>query len=194
MMNIKFSKKGFSLIELMVAMFILVLVMGAMASIAFSIFQSYQKSKAIKTVTESIGFALSSIAKDVRMGNIDKNSTHSNGVRSDYLLVSRNISASKVCYRVASDSVSLDENISASATSCPSAWTDYKKLVDLSGTGMTFDMSTSGFYSLPTNTLLRGWAEINLNVKMTSGQEMTADQINVQTIVSARDYGWEVVP
>ena len=39
-----------------------------------------------------------------------------------------------------------------------------------------------------------GWVEINLNIKSDAGKEMEADQINVQTTVSSRDYGWEETP
>jgi hypothetical protein len=54
-------------------------------------------------------------------------------------------------------------------------------------------VTSSGFYSLPTSATNRGWVEINLNIEPAAGKEMEADQINVQTIVSSRDYGWEEI-
>ncbi len=103
--------KGFSLIELMLAMVILVIVMGAMTAVSVAVFSSYQKSKAIKVISEDIGFALNSIAKDVRMGKIETTdlscvgSVVSNSPKS-CLMVSRN-RGGRVCYRISSDSKAL---------------------------------------------------------------------------------------
>jgi prepilin-type N-terminal cleavage/methylation domain-containing protein len=196
MINLKLktenSRKGFTLIELMVAMFIFVMIMGAMVAVSFAGFRSYGKSKAIKTVTEDVGFAINSITKDVRMGKIENyyklgvgSTVPLDGGLKSYLVVSRN-RGGKVCYHLETTFLGIQENIGA-GNSCSSAATDYKKIVDLAGTGMTF-ASTSGFYSLATDTTIRGWVEINLNIK---DPTMETDSISVQTIVSSRDYGWE---
>lgn len=188
------GESGFSLIELLVSMFILVMLVGAMTVVSVSIFQSYRKSKAIKTVSENISFALNSIAKDVRMGKIE--SAYATGSRSDYLFITRNRDRVKVCYRVEDAYLGKQENVSGA--NCSSDENDYEKIVDLSGTGMSFDIATSGFYSLPTDaeTIVtpgqnRGWTEINLNIE---NPTMETDSIRVQTIVSSRDYGWEEAP
>ncbi|MDD5489961.1 MAG: hypothetical protein PHP25_04765, partial [Candidatus Moranbacteria bacterium] len=115
------------------------------------------------------------------------------------LMITRN-GGGKVCYKVASDYLGIQESVSGNA--CSSNAADYKKIVDLSGGINVFTLTTSGFYSCPSainaaaacdgvSEKRRGWVEINLNIGLTSGKEMESDQINVQTIVSSRDYGWE---
>jgi prepilin-type N-terminal cleavage/methylation domain-containing protein len=175
----KKNKRGFSLIELLVAMFIFIIVMGAMVAVSLAGFRSYIKSKAIKTVTEDVGFALNSIAKDVRMGKIESADTGDSP--SSSLVVTLNRNQKMVCYKKSATSLDLcDSNSNCSiASNC-------KSIVDLSGANMTFD-ATSGFRSQKTSPTVRGWVEINLNIESPT---MNTDSIRVQTIVSSRDYGW----
>lgn len=181
----KNSCKGFTLIELVVAIFIFSIILVGVLTISVSVLNSYQKAKAIKTVKENAEFALSSIAKDVRMGKIESADTGAG--KSDTFEITRNRNQTKVCYRKTANTLDICD--SGCASNC-------KSLVDLSGTGMSFD-STSGFRNQQTepipNPTVRGWVEINLNIVADTGKEMEADQINVQTTVSSRDYGWEKV-
>lgn len=205
------TKKGFTLIELLVAIFIFSLITIAIVSVFVSTVTSYGKAKAIKTVKENAEFAMASIAKDVRMGKIvNPSAGYSNGSLEQYLMISRN-RGGKVCYyldRAASSSyVGVIAGVTDDATACPDpSSSTYDKIVDLSGTSMEFS-SDAGFYSCPStfgtatscptgasSENRRGWVEINLNIDIVSGKEMEADKINVQTIVSSRDYGWEEVP
>jgi prepilin-type N-terminal cleavage/methylation domain-containing protein len=191
--------EGFSLIELMVAMFIFVMVMGAMVAVSTSGFKSYIKSRSIKTVSEDVGFAINSITKDVRMGKIEKSSTYADGSRKNKLMLTRNSTQQKVCYVVSGDNLKL--SVFEGTTNCSDG--TEKVLVDLTGSNMVFDSATVGFRSCPsastatdpgyyacpsTTELRRGWAQINLNIELPS---METDSIRVQTIVSSRDYGWE---
>lgn len=196
-LKIKNSRKGFSLIELLVAMFIFAMVMGGMVAVSVAGFRSYGKSKAIKTVTEDVGFAINSITKDVRMGKIENNTTGC-GASSPQkcLMVTRNATQEKVCYIIDTTTNQYlavsKTTLGALITSCPAYdATIYNNIVDLSASSMTFD-ATSGFYSMPTDTTsatkIRGWAEINLNIE---NPTMDTDSIHMQTTVSSRDYGWE---
>jgi len=208
--KIKNSRKGFTLIELMVAIFIFSLITVAIVSVFVSTVTSYGKAKAIKTVKENAEFAMASIAKDVRMGKIvNPSAGYSVGSLKQYLMISRN-RGGKVCYyldRTAGSSyVGVIAGVTNDAIACPNPLSStYDKIMDLSGTGMNFG-STAGFYSCPTDMSTaespclgpvaekgRGWVEINLNIVSVAGKEMEADQINVQTIVSSRDYGWEEI-
>lgn len=189
------KKRGFSLIELIVAMFILVMVIAAMVSISITVFKSYQKAKAIKTIVEDVGYTLNSIAKDVRMGKIEIGTSYADGSAKDYLLVSRN-RGGRVCYRINTTTVATADL--ASGNDC-SGLTYTNNLVNLSGTGMTFDSGKAKFRSCTTdqdgtgpacNSVTgkrRGWAEVNLDIE---NPTMATDAIKVQTIVSSRDYGW----
>jgi prepilin-type N-terminal cleavage/methylation domain-containing protein len=174
--------KGFTLIELIVAIFIFSLILIAIVSVFVSTTTAYSKGRAIKTIKENTEFALSSIAKDVRMGKIESGA-------SDRVVITRNRGLTKVCYLI-----TFPYKLNACDGSCGGC----SPLIDLSGTGMSFGESPA-FRSQPTqydasgNPVSRGWVEINLNVKSDPGQEMSADQINVQTTVSSRDYGWQEV-
>jgi len=197
---------GFTLIELLVAIFIFSMITVAIVSVFVSSTAAHQKSRAIKTLKEDVEYAMSSIAKEIRMGKIESTS-HSNGGRNSYIMLTRN-RGGKVCYyihTVADESyLGIAEGIAADASACPNpSSTPYKRIVDLSGRKMNFS-ANSGFYSCPsaikaeascpsatTPEKRRGWAEINLNIEMGAGSEMESDQINVQTVVSSRDYGWE---
>jgi len=205
---------GFTLIELMVSMFILALVLSGMVAVSVAGFQSYQKARAIKIVMENTSFALNSIAKDVRMGKITPTSSAgvTNGIRQNYLLLTRNSTGVAVCYVISGNGLVLGVREGVTNPSCNDGV--LKVLIDLTGTGMVFD-ATSGFRSCPSapsttdmgyytcpssmsaSELRRGWAEINLNVVPTDGVSnlgMSSDAINVQTTVSSRDYGVETAP
>lgn len=205
------TRKGFTLIELIVAIFIFSLITVAIVSVFVSTVTSYGKAKAIKTVKENAEFAMASIAKDVRMGKIvNPSAGYSNGSLGQYLMILRN-RGGKVCYylnRATNSSyVGVIAGVADDATACPDpSSSTYDKIVDLSGTSMEFS-SDAGFYSCPTDMSAtessclatgaekgRGWVEINLNIDIVSGKEMEADKIKIQTTVSSRDYGWEEVP
>lgn len=206
------SKKGFTLIELIVAIGIFSLIMISIVSVFVSIAKAYDKAKIMKNLKENMDFALSSIAKDVRMGRIEGTFTVGGGgtpitnngtTRQEYFAVTRNREQQVACYYINSEYLGVAIGSSGSAdpvvfADCPAS--GYEKIVDLRGTEMNFDVGTSGtagFYSLatspPDDPTSRGWVELNFNTIMASGQEMNADSINIQTIVSSRDYGWEKV-
>lgn len=181
--KIRKNKKGFTLIELIVAMFILVVVMGAMVGVIVSIFQSYQKSRAIKTVSEDVGVALNSIVKDIRMGNVASNSSTfpiSDPTNSE-LIITRNGSKTTVKYQITAKKLIL---YTCTDSTCASFST--QDMVDLSSTTMNFDTTTSGFRNQKTVPPIRGWVEIHMNIENPS---MTSDSIHAQTTISSRDYG-----
>jgi prepilin-type N-terminal cleavage/methylation domain-containing protein len=186
------KRKGFTLIELLVAMFIFAMVLVAMMAVFNAALGAYQKGRAVKKVMEDAQFALNSVAKDVRMGKIESADFTASPPNSE-LIVTRNRNQTKVCYRITTITLDLCENAGSNCNSCSAG---YKSLVDLSGTGMSFASTSSGFRNQktfpvpPATPTSRGWVEINLNIAMTAGEEMNADSINVQTIVSSRDYGW----
>jgi|GEM_PF-980150 prepilin-type N-terminal cleavage/methylation domain-containing protein len=188
------TNPGFTLIELLVSIFIFSLITVAIVSVFVSTTKAHQKARAIKFVKENAEFAISSIAKDVRMGKIE--GAHADGNKDNYFMVVRNRNQQKVCYRITVNELEINESVPATSSACPAAATNYKELVNLSGSGMSFD-SDSGFYSMPTDTTdpgqNRGWVEINLNIVPEDEEGMETDSINVQTTVSSRDYGWEEI-
>jgi prepilin-type N-terminal cleavage/methylation domain-containing protein len=190
-MNIKIlailNRKGMTLMELIISIFIFSVVLIGILTLSVSTMNSYHKARAIKTIKENAEFAISSIAKDVRMGNIVTES----GLGAEpaqELEVNRN-QGGKVCYKVESEKI-----LGYCESDCASCLSS-TEMVNLDGTYSRFS-DTTGFYSKPTDAAVagskeRGWAEINLNIVPETGHEMEGDQINVQTTVSSRDYGWE---
>jgi len=88
------DSRGFSLIELMVSIFILSIVLIAMVAVFAAVTRSYYKSKAIKSVTEDIQHAIGLIAKDVRMGSVKSDSPSG----SKFLKIRRSRNMGWVCY------------------------------------------------------------------------------------------------
>ncbi|OGI27611.1 MAG: hypothetical protein A2359_04785 [Candidatus Moranbacteria bacterium RIFOXYB1_FULL_43_19] len=214
------TRKGFTLVELLVAILIFSIIVIAIVAVFVSTVTSSGKAKAIKTVKENAEFAMSSIAKDVRMGKIGSYAIGGGtefwpdgSVNEKYFAVIRNINMEVACYFVGSDYLGVatgTRDASSGILDCPSAdITKYDRIIDLSGTNMKFDDFSSGFYACPTaisdidvglhpcffeiGKKRRGWVEINLNIVPTGGIGMDSDTINIQTTVSSRDYGWEDV-
>jgi prepilin-type N-terminal cleavage/methylation domain-containing protein len=192
-----FVREGFTLVELIISILIFSIILVAIAAVFVSTLHSYQKAKAVKSLKESSEYALSLIAKDVRMGKIEKSSSYSNGSKKNTFMVTRNRNQVKVCYVFSADNTKL--SVLENTTNCSDG--TEQVLVDLSGTGMTFKLG-AGFYSCPSAEsvtdlgyyacpssaeLRRGWVEINLDI---GDPSMETDEIKVQTIVSSRDYGW----
>ena len=199
------SRTGFTLIELMVAIFIFSIITVGIVSVFVSTAGSYQKARAIKEVKENIEYAVNSIAKEVRMGSIPAASAYSDGTLQKKFEIQRNRGGT-VCYSLESEYIlSLCED---TCQNCDASG-GYAEIINLDGKGMRFfdpaATNTSGFYSCPSavnaaascagvSEKRRGWVEINFNITPESGKEMEADQISVQTVVSSRDYGWEEAP
>jgi prepilin-type N-terminal cleavage/methylation domain-containing protein len=177
--------KGFTLIELIVSMFIFMMVMGAMVAVSSAGFRSYGKSKAIKTVTENVAFAINLITKDVRMGKIE--SVNNLDPPNSELIITRNGSLEIVQYKITASKLSVCDCGIDKTCAIPTGCND---IVDLTPTGASF-AGTSGFRNQKTDTAsatkIRGWVEINLNIENLT---METDSIRVQTVVSSRDYGW----
>lgn len=183
--KIKNSHKGLTLIELMISIFIFSIVLIGILTLSVSTMNTYAKARAVKNIKENAEHVLSLIAKDVRMGNIASEKVSYPPAKE--LRLKRN-RGGDVCYKISNDNLKLSI-CNGDCSSCP---TD---LINLDGSFSHFSGYT-GFYSKSTDTKVskvRGWAEINLDIVPDAGKEMDADQINVQTTVSARDYGWEEI-
>lgn len=61
-------KKGFTLIELMVAISIFIIVMTISMSSIIGVFEANRKSKSLKTVLNNLNLAVESMAKEMRFG------------------------------------------------------------------------------------------------------------------------------
>lgn len=195
--KIKLNQRGLTLIELMISIFIFSVVLIGILTLSVSTMNSYNKARTIKITKESAEYAISLIAKDVRMGSISFDSAYSDGTPQKAFLVKRN-GGGEVCYLISAD----NKKLSACDSTCSSCSLD---IMDLEGTFSEFSSGTS-FRSCPTDSSEteassctigdvtkkeRGWVEMNLNIVPETTYEAEGDQINIQTTVSVRDYGWE---
>ncbi len=62
------TKKGFTLVELLVAVAVFSVVMVVATSALLNVINANKKAQAIKTAIDNVNFALESISKDMRMG------------------------------------------------------------------------------------------------------------------------------
>jgi prepilin-type N-terminal cleavage/methylation domain-containing protein len=144
------TNPGFTLIELLVSIFIFSLITVAIVSVFVSTTKAHQKARAIKFVKENAEFAISSIAKDVRMGKIEgkfrvgSKIYTNNGTQGQYFVITRNRTGETICYSLTekylgeAKATGLDYSFTPPIPNCPSAPADYKKLIDLTDTGMKF--------------------------------------------------------
>src|SRR3989344_7344850 len=69
--NSKISNKGFTLIELIVSMFIFSIIMTIVTSVFIQSLQMQRKAQNFQRVEENIRFVLESMAKEIRVSEID---------------------------------------------------------------------------------------------------------------------------
>jgi len=68
MLKINKTKKGFTLVEMLVAIAVFMIVMTAAVGSLISIIDANRKAQSIKNVVNNINFAIESISKDMRVG------------------------------------------------------------------------------------------------------------------------------
>ena len=176
------QKKGFTLIEVIVAVFIFALVASAASGIFVKMIQSYRYAKIVQRDLESAQYAMNLMAKTLRTSSI-VNSTP-NLVRvydySQQKCIEYEFNGSNLLYSSAGDGgATIDETTCAtdSLTASPN-------LIEGSISSGTFDAIASS--DLPGSEAM-GKVTISMTVK--SGNRDT----NIQSSVSLRDYS-EVVP
>lgn len=179
------NKNGFTLIELMVAMFVFALVMVTVSMVFVNFFNAYKKIRVAQSNAESVQYALNLMAKTLRTSSIispsSANSTspvivtydYSQGVCVKYEIVSNELRAKKV---------SALEN-------------QKNNCVNLVGVTSSADKFVGGyigggsFYSTPSSPSTAGMVTVSLDVCSASGCSGNLNnRVRLQTTVSLRDY------
>lgn len=178
----KFQKnnRGFTLIELVVAISLFSVVMLGATAIAQEIFRSQQKSLAAKEVQESIRYALEAMSKEIRMASLDEgvcdlvddDQVYSVSANEDKLYF-KNQDDECVAYYLEQDidgisRLTIDRN-AASAYVTPS---------DMEISNLEFEINTVGSQSSVT---------MKMDVE-TLGRTEDVQKIKIQTTISSRSY------
>lgn len=185
------TKKGFSLIEVVVSMSIFVLVMISFSLIFSGILRAYYKGRNINENVENAQFAMSLIGKTARTSTL-KSATPSVLVIYDY---SQGTTNTGLCIRYSfigtapNRSLNRTQAIGANEASCDTS--------SFAGVGvpMTSGDVAGSFSAVPSvgnattgESTTVGKVTIRLTITTGSGSNMT-EPTNLQTTVSLRDYG-----
>lgn len=170
--------KGFTLIEVMVALFTFLLIMSAASQIFTKAFAGYKDTKAVQRDTENAQYALSVMAKELRTSSIVNPSgslVSSQSVRFyDY--------SQGVCfqYRINASELQVARASASGAGSCASASLG-------TYTAVTTGTVSGRFIVTPSTTSPKSVGKITLSLDISEGSSHTA---HIQTTASLRDYGY----
>lgn len=103
MLNIKNTKKGFSLVEMLVAIAIFMSIMVIAVSSLLSIIDANRKAQTIKSTIDSVTFAIEDISRNMRSGT-------------DYMCMLQDGSFSKVCSLSGSSAIQYTDNTNTIVT------------------------------------------------------------------------------
>lgn len=184
------TKKGFSLIEVVVSMFIFVLVMISFSLIFSGILRAYYKGRNINENVENAQFAMSLIGKTVRTSTL-KSPTGDN-VDAGTIVVydySQGTTNPGLCIRYNFTGTALTRsqaNVDEASCGVGTTFSANVNMTSGSVTGRFFVTSSEGGAS--DESLEVGKVTTRLTITTGSGSNMT-EPTNLQTTVSLRDYG-----
>jgi prepilin-type N-terminal cleavage/methylation domain-containing protein len=166
-MTRQITKKGFTLVEMMVAIAVFSIVMVTAMSALLNVIDANSKARAIKTAINNVSFALEGISKDMRMGTeyecsvdgniFNKSSCGNGGVteiryrspRADY---DSGISKNKFAY-YKFEGISIFECLQKSTRNCPTEYqpitSDEVKLTSVKFYVLNDDASTNDYIEQP---------------------------------------------
>ena len=189
MRNIKKTKlnknknfRGFSILEVMIAMFIFVVVITAAVSVFARITLNRQRGREIQKNMEAARVALDSIAKNMRMSTaIDGRDGLAGGIAPSQkykdIIMLNNSQGVCIEYRFRTDG---ENSYLETGQAFPNSQGDCR-FGDVSNFGKIIEGDVSGFFSVvKTSSSVIGKANIAL----------TVDDVNLETSVSFRDYSY----
>jgi prepilin-type N-terminal cleavage/methylation domain-containing protein len=196
-MNFQKKQKGFTFIELMIAIFIFALMMMAVAGIFSSSIGGYQKARAVQKNLEDAQFIMNQIAKILRTSSVVDNTSTSSIVVFDY--------SQGKCFRYTFDVNKIkfgktdapDPPVPLASPSPqrelfeknPITWCNSNKpnastpMAALDVTG-----KFNAFPSYPGSGNNGFLGRVTISMKVCSNVGCTSDKANIQTSVSLRDY------
>ncbi|PIV10165.1 MAG: hypothetical protein COS49_01990 [Candidatus Portnoybacteria bacterium CG03_land_8_20_14_0_80_41_10] len=166
-MELEMKNKGFTLVELLVALAVFSLVVVAMSATAVSVIKSQRKGFALQEGQETARYLLESVSKEIRMSTIDSSS----GENESSLSIT-NAKGENVDYRFNSQKLQRQVN--------GGVWQDLNPF-DLKVTG-SFYIRRS--FSQP----VRGAVTLVMKVKANGGRAEGETEINLQSTLSSRSF------
>lgn len=165
---------GFSLVELLVAVFIFSLVFTASVSVFLSVFRSQNNIKVIQQGIENSRTAIELMAKNIRMGAIDS-------ATSDNIYFYNYSQKKCINYTLANNKIKYRE-ASVSRISQPNCLTaGFSPLQDL--------VSVDNIESLKFNAIKSDYGDTNPSIgRVTIVIEVSGSNEPIQTTISLRDY------
>lgn len=175
--NLKYHKQAFTLIEVMVAMFIFVLVIASSTVVFANIFKAYQRSKHLQENLENAQYALNLLSKTFRTSSvIDVAGDNSSVTIFNY--------STNECVKYSFSAGSLHKQTSDASgiSSCATA------------SFITNDVMTSGdvdgkFYASKSVQKGSPGAKVGMITVVMTITSGNSSDINIQTSSSLRDYG-----
>lgn len=166
--------RGFSLVEMLVAMFIFTLVIGATSQIFTRAFVGYREQKRLQSDIESAQFALNTMAKELRTASVFT----SNGDRSSVEFIDY---SQKLCFRytINTDAKTLSvQQKSATGNDCSGG--TYS-----TNTSIVSHITRGSFRIRQSDNAQKRVGKVTISLFVDSGQ---AAPTHLQTTVSLRDY------
>jgi prepilin-type N-terminal cleavage/methylation domain-containing protein len=167
--------KGFSLIEMIVAIFVFSLIMVIVIGTFISVVNLRKKTKTIQQNTENAHFVMEQMAKTLRTSSILE-STETSIQAFDYS------QTQCIRYNYNADLHTLQSEIgTGSSSECTFTDNDY---VDMTSSAI----GAASFVAVKSDSDTRGKVTIALKVCYDSNDCTGVDRVNIQTTVSLRDY------
>ena len=178
----KINKKGFSLIEILLAMAVFSMIIGGVVLFSVRSIEAHTKSQAMQNSIDNARFAIEGLNKKIRTSNSIIGSWSS---ASKAIFLVDNVDGGKYCYKFSSGKL-YSGKLAESATGCPSALSGLSVLV-----GDSLVLVDGSFYVKDTVATSRGVVttvvNLSYNDAATSQAEKQGD-IVLQSTVSLRDY------
>lgn len=176
-------KKGFSLVEVLVSLFIFSLIMVIISQNFISFFKNYNNSKLIQRDLEEAQYALAQIAKTLRTSVIVEVGGGTDADHRGYVIVFDN--SQTKCFRYTFTGATLEVKAKSgvvTSNDCVGMTND--------GAQQMVHMPVSGNFIFPKASSSAGnWRVGIITIRMAVGDQANVDDlVPIQTTVSLRDY------
>ncbi len=168
--------RGFTLVEVLVSLFLFVILMAAIAQIFTSAFTGYRSTKTIQRDLEVAQFAMNTIAKELRTSSIVSSSGNQSSVQ-----FYDHSQGECFRYRVPGNTLQVASSSATSASDCSS-------LNPSSFTTIVTGIVSGGFFVTPSDgaSSPKRVGKITISLEIGEGETHRA---RIQSSASLRDYG-----
>jgi type II secretory pathway pseudopilin PulG len=192
----KSGKRGFSLIEMLIATFLFIIMTIVVMQTFFSVIESRKRVRAVQQDVEDARYAMELMAKTIRMSSVfnDTDGTFGNIVFYDYsqdkcIQYRRDPATSSVIMEEASANKETKDDGSQMVSGCGAIWSPAADSVMVSGgvEQLYFDLEKSKQKSSGTKKM----GHVTMGMKVCyDGDCDNNDSAFIQSSVSLRDYGY----